>query len=92
MIIQDLNFFEQIDNLDDIQGGSAISATSEKPGANASARSEGGTVKIGTAAESNGVGVSTVLGSDSEEGIGTLELAGLLQGFGIEEVMDLTLM
>ena len=57
MLIQDLKFFEQIDNLNDIQGGSSTSATSEKPNANASAKAEGDNSFIKTSAEDNGIGL-----------------------------------
>ena len=89
MLIQDLKFFEEIDNLSDIQGGSSTSATSEKPNANASAKAEGENSFIKTSAEDNGIGVSTVL-SDLD-GTGGLTLEQFLSDAGISEFIKITL-
>ena len=91
MLIQDLKFFEQIDNLDDVQGGSStqISATSEKPNANAAAKAEGDQSFIKTSAEDNGIGVSTVL-SDLD-GTGGLTLEQFLSDAGISDFISIAL-
>ena len=89
MLIQDLKFFEEIDNLDDIQGGSSTSATSEKPNANASARAEGDNSFILTSAEDNGVSVSTVL-SDLN-GTDGVTLEQFLFDAGITDFINVTL-
>ncbi len=90
MLIQDLKFFEQIDNLDDIQGGSStpISATSEKPNANAAAKAEGDKSFILTSAEDNGVSVSTVL-SDLN-GTSGVTLEEFLLDAGITDFINVT--
>lgn len=85
MLIRDINFLEQIDHRDDIQGGSSVtSATSEKPGANASATSEGEITSIKTEAiGADGIGVSTVLGPDlNGTEVGTLDRLLLDNGLG----------
>ena len=89
MLIKDLKFFEEIDNLDDIQGGSSTSATSEKPNANASARAEGEMNFIKTSAIDDGVSVSTVL-SDLN-GTDGVTLEQFLLDAGITDFMNITL-
>lgn len=89
MLIQDLKFFEEIDNLDDIQGGTSTSATSEKPNAKSKASATGDQSFIQTSAEDNGVSVSTIL-SDLN-GTDGVTLDQFLLDAGIGDFISITL-
>ena len=78
MLIQDLKFFEIIDNLDDIQGGSSSSASSVKPGAKAKASADGGDLNY---AKTSTTGIDGSATSAVALDLGELEILELVTLF-----------